>query len=222
MHLLFLPSHFPSFLGKTPWYSQLGSLFLRYLQLCWVLWCSQLGAAKYKKQASLQTNNSELQCRTLWTCYLNVKLGSCYCITLCNETVLFDLGNSLPGCYGDQRSCECCIWTCYIVPKAYLIKVQALNVTNSSWLMVCWHSTVYINDITNKSTKELVGRVGVCNSNRPYPSTRNCDVIHFRIANCKRRKGRSVLQPDCCERWQKVKSTVRIAMTQQRSYLITE
>ena len=74
---------------------------------------------------------------------LNVKLGSCYCITLCNDTVLFDLGNSLPGCYGDQGSCECCSWTCYIVPKAYLIKVQASNVTNSSWLMVCWHSGVH-------------------------------------------------------------------------------
>ena len=54
-----------------PCYSQLGSLFSRYLQLCWVLWCSQLGAAKYKKQASLQTNNRDLQCWAFWTCYLS-------------------------------------------------------------------------------------------------------------------------------------------------------
>ena len=42
-------------------------------------------------------------------------------------------------------------------------------------------------------------------------------VINFRMANCKRRKGRSVLQPDCCERWQRAKSTVRIPMTQKWS-----
>jgi len=42
-------------------------------------------------------------------------------------------------------------------------------------------------------------------------------VINFRMPNSKRREGRSVLQPDCCEQWQKRKSTVRIPMMQKRS-----
>ena len=33
------------------------------------------------------------------------------------------------------------------------------------------------------------------------------------MADCKRREGRSVIQPDCCELCQRMKNTVRVPMT---------